>query len=147
LQALGIDPTRQYTQADWDAFNQKLSGRLYSIREALYAFTGSYPSYNDINAANASALRTALVNGQYVIAQSPASGTISSDGIIRNHAYAVLAVYQDAGAWKVRLYNPWGSDEGNGKTLDALGPSAPADDGIITLSWSQFTNNANFKAF
>ena len=68
--------------------------------------------------------------------------------IIGNHAYAVLAVYYDAGVWKVRLYNPWGMDRDNGGTIDAHDKSKPAaNDGVITLSWSQFTNTNNFKGY
>ena len=72
----------------------------------------------------------------------------SPDGVIGNHVYAVLAVFNDAGTWKVRLYNPWGTDRGTTTTIDAVDKSAPAaNDGVITLTWQQFTNGANFKGF
>jgi hypothetical protein len=147
LQALGIDPLAQHSQADWDAWNQRLGGRLYSVSDALYSFTGSYAPMSDIKSANALQLQSALAGGAFVLALSPNSGSISSDGIIRNHTYAVLRVYQDAGTWKVRLYNPWGTDEGNVTTLDKLDSAPAANDGIITLSWAQFTNSDNFQGY
>jgi RTX calcium-binding nonapeptide repeat (4 copies)/Calpain family cysteine protease len=148
LQALGLDPYKQFSQTDWDAANSKLSGRLYSISEALYGFTGIYPSYRDISSANPYTLAAALAHGDYLIAQSPAWGSVSADGVIRNHAYAILNVYQESGVWKVRLYNPWGMDRENGATMDSLDKSAGANnDGVVTLSWSQFTNANNFKGY
>ncbi len=147
LQALGLNPTKEYTRAEWDAASLKTGGRLYSIGEALYHFTGSYPTYKEISAANPQALQSALQRGDYLIAQSRIGSGVSGDGIVRNHAYAVLGVYQEGGVWKVKLYNPWGRDRENGTTLDKLDKSPPADDGVITLSWQQFTNGDNFKGF
>jgi Ca2+-binding RTX toxin-like protein len=137
LQALGLDPTKEYTLAQWDAWNQKTGGRLYSISEALFDYTGSASTYHAIDDANPQALQTALARGDYLVAQSRATSGISSDGVVGNHAYAVLAVYLEAGVWKVRLYNPWGADRD---------PSA-ASDGIITLTWQQFTSTNNFKGY
>jgi hypothetical protein len=148
LQALGLDPTRDYTSAEWNTWNQKTGGRLFSTGEALYDYTGSVPIYNAIGAANPQTLQSALTRGDYVLAQSHTDGGTSADGVIANHTYAVMAVFNDAGVWKVRLYNPWGTDRENGSTMDALDKSRPAaNDGIITLSWQQFTSTANFKGF
>jgi hypothetical protein len=143
LQALGVDPTKQYTQAQWDAINQKTNGQLYSVAEALYAFTGNHAYYTPIAAAGApQALQAVLARGNAVIAQSRPSGAyLSADDIIVNHAYAVTAVFYDNGAWKVRLYNPWGMNFVNGLS------APPSNDGFITLSWQQFTNSANFLGF
>ena len=147
LQGLGIDPYRESSKSDWDAANLKTKGRLYSISEALYNFTGSYASYKDLSSANPQALASALSRGEYLVAQRPSSGSVSLDGVIRKHAYAVLGVYQENGAWKVRLYNPWGMDRENGATLDSLDRAAAVNDGVVTLSWQQFTNTSNFKGF
>ena len=95
-------------------------------------------------------MQTSLAQGSAaVIAQSTSSGPyVSADGIIVNHAYAVTAVYNDNGTWKVRLYNPWGMDRENGATMDALDSSRPAaNDGFITITWQQFTNSNNFVGF
>lgn len=149
LQALGIDSSVPHTAAEWDTLNLKTNGRLYSIGEALYNFTGNVSMYHTIGLANPQTLQANLAHGDYVVAQSrSASGTVSADGIIGNHAYAVLAVYHDAGVLKVRLYNPWGMDRENGGTIDSLDKTHPAaNDGIITLTWQQFTNSANFKGY
>ena len=148
LQALGISPTNQYTQAQWDALNKKLNGRLYSIGEALYNFTGNAVAYNTIQKATPQALQASLAHGDAIVAQSATGAYVSSDGVIGNHSYAVLAVYSDAGVWKVRLYNPWGMDRDNGSTMDTLDKSHPAaNDGFITLTWQQFTKSANFMGY
>jgi hypothetical protein len=145
LQALGLDPTREYTQVEWDSWNQKTAGRLYSISEALYDYTGSVSASYAIGDATPQALQASLAHGDYVVAQSRSFSGISSDGVIGNHAYAVLATYFEAGVWKVRLYNPWGAI---GNAIDALDSShSVAKDGIITLSWQQFTNSNNFKGY
>jgi hypothetical protein len=147
LQALGIDPTRSYTDAEWDRWDQRNNGRLYSVGEAMYNFTGIYPTYNDISTARPLALQAALAHGDYLVAQS-GGAYVSADGIIGNHAYAITAVYYDAGGWKVRLYNPWGIDRENGATVDALDRSHPAaNDGYLTLSWQQFIRSNNFRGY
>jgi hypothetical protein len=149
LQALGLDPTRQYTRAEWDAWNVKTGGRLYSIADAIQNFTGCPATFSGISAANALKLQAALAHGDFIVAQSAGSGgTISADGVIGNHAYAVVGVYYDAGVWKVRLYNPWGMDRTDRVMLDTLDKSKPAaDDGFITLSWTQFVKTSNFKGY
>lgn len=149
LQALGIDPTRERTRTEWNTLNQQLNGRLFSIGEAIYHFTGATSTYNYISAANPQVLQTALARGNYLVAQSYASSVyVSANGIISNHAYVVTSIYLEAGVWKVRLYNPWGMDRENGGTIDSANRSAPAaNDGNITLTWAQFTNSANFKGF
>jgi hypothetical protein len=145
LQSLGIDPTVQHTNAQWDQLNQKSNGKLYSINDSLAYFTGRSTTFQAIANVKPQSLQASLSHGDDVVAQSQ-SGYVTADGIIGNHTYAVLAVYQDAGGWKVRLYNPWGMDRENGATIDSLDKSHPAaNDGVITLSWSQFTNLVNFK--
>ena len=148
LQAFGIDPTVEHSRSEWTTLDQNTNGRLFSIGEALYAFTGSVSSYNFINSANPQTLQASLMRGDYIVAQSRTGSGASADGIIGNHAYAVLAVYSEAGVWKIRLFNPWGTDRENGSTLDSLDKSKPAaNDGVIPLTWQQFTNSANFKGY
>jgi hypothetical protein len=55
-----------------------------------------------------------------------------------------MSVYYQSGMWKVRLYNPWGFDSENGRTIESLSGGPVLNNGFITLSWSQFTNSANF---
>jgi hypothetical protein len=146
LQALGIDWRVEHTRAEWNAIDKSKNGRLYSIAEALNAFTGSAAAYGAIDTARPQALQAALARGDYVVAQSRAATGVSGDGIVGYHAYAVLAVYQDSDTWNVRLYNTWAKDRENGSTIDSLDKSGPAaNDGFITLTWSQFANPNNFK--
>lgn len=150
LQALGINPYASYTTSQWNSLNSKLGGKLYSIGTALTNFTGRATTYSAISAATPYALRDALARGDYLIANSAVggSGGFSSAGVTYNHAYAVMAVYYEAGTWKVRLYNPWGTDREGGKTVDSLQLyRAAANDGYITLSWSQFVSTANFRGY
>lgn len=147
LQGLGIDTRVAHTSSEWSAFNQNAKGRLFSVAEALYNFTGSFATYSALAGADPLALQAGLARGDYLVAQSGGvSGSVSSIGIVGNHAYAVLAIFKESGIWKIRLYNPWGTDRGSTGTIDSLDKSnSPANDGIITLSWSQFTMAANFK--
>jgi hypothetical protein len=150
LQALGIDPNREYTVSQWSTMNQKTAGKLYSIGETIYHFTGAVSTYYTIKEAAPQQLQSALARGDYIIVNSRSvSGYLSADGIVGNHAYSVLGVYQEAGIWKVRLYNPWGKDTLNATTtIDTLDKSRPAaNDGFITLSWQQFTSSANFQSY
>ena len=57
----------------------------------------------------------------------------------------MLSVYYQGGMWKVELYNPWGFDSANGRTIEALSGSPPTNKGFITLSWSQFGSTTNFQ--
>jgi hypothetical protein len=146
LKAYNINYQQYYSSGQWDSFNQQSGGRLYSIGQAIYDFTGASGTYYTINQANPQTLQTALTQKAYiVVATFPGSGKVSADGIIGNHVYAVLAVFSQNGKWYVRLYNPWGMDSTNGRTIDPLGPAV--NDGIITVTWQQFTNPANFQNF
>ena len=149
LQSLGISYTTGYTAAQWNSLNQKTGYRLFSVADSLLSFTGTPAYYYDIGRASPQTLQASLAHGDYVVASSyNASGYVSGDGIVGNHAYAVMAVYQEAGTWKVRLYNPWGTDGTNGRTIDAARTGTAAkNDGFITLTWAQFTNPRNFRSY
>ncbi len=141
LQALGIDTDAMTKRADWTAANNATGGKLFSISEAIAAYTGSSAVYSDIGSAKAQTLQAALARGDSILAQTRAASGTTADGIIGNHVYAVLGVYQEAGVWKVKLYNPWGTDRENGTTRDG------ANDGFITLTWTQFVSTANFRGY
>jgi Calpain family cysteine protease/RTX calcium-binding nonapeptide repeat (4 copies) len=146
LQAYGINPNQNYTTAQWNTFNTNTGGKLYSIGQAIADFTGCASTMNNVASLTPQQLQAALAAKQYVIAQSrQVNNYLSSDGIVGNHAYAVMKVYYQGGMWKVQLYNPWGVDSLNGRTIDSLDTSKSAsNDGYITLSWQQFTSSANF---
>lgn len=150
LQALGVNPAQAYTQAQWDAINSKDGGQLYSIADAMHAFTGNIAYYTSMSMAGSpQALQAELAAGDIVIAQSPTGASAANAlGIILNHAYAVTQVYEQNGTWKVRLYNPWGTDGEPGVMIDSLDTTDPAaNNGFITLTWQQFTSAANFLGF
>jgi hypothetical protein len=56
-----------------------------------------------------------------------------------------MSIYYQGGMWKVQLYNPWGFDSVNGKTIESLAGGPPQNKGFITLSWQQFINSNNFQ--
>lgn len=149
LQALGINPNAAYSTSQWSALNQRTGGRLNSVGDALTMFTGAPNHYNEMHRADPVAMQYALARGDYLVASSvPTSGYISSNGIIGNHAYAVMDVYKDGSTWKVRLYNPWGTDRDNGQTIDSQRTGVAAkNDGFITLTWAQFVNTSNFRGY
>jgi len=145
LQALGINPTAYRTDSAWNALNTQLKGRLYSINDAVTMFTGRATTYRPVTDYGVTVLRDALARGDFLVANTPTGSGFSADGIARFHAYAVMAVYYEAGTWKVRLYNPWGMDRDGSRTMDSLRTgTAAANDGYITLTWAQFDNPANF---
>jgi hypothetical protein len=86
-------------------------------------------------------LQSALQAGQPVTASTPDWGKdaagqqiIEKDGIIGDHAYAIIDVYQQQGQWRVTLYNPWGFD---GVTAATDG----SDDGLIDITWNSFVEH------
>jgi Ca2+-binding RTX toxin-like protein len=69
------------------------------------------------------------------------------------HRYSVLEVFQDAGVWKVELFNPRAYDgthdpDGKDGPLTSF-PIEPvgADDGVFYVKWSDFTNPAYFTNY
>jgi hypothetical protein len=145
LEQLGIDPAVSRTEAQWDALNRSTGGSLYSVADAIYAFTGRPAHFMTMNAMTPQALQASLSRGELAVASSVSGYGTTADGIIRDHAYAVMSVYYQSGMWKVQLYNPWGFDSTNGRTIEALSGSPPKNIGFITISWAQFIHNVNFQ--
>jgi hypothetical protein len=146
LQSYGVDYNDPKMADNWKSLDKKSGGKLSSAGQALYDFTGWRASWVAIGSAKPQAMADALSGGDYLVACSVGNDKkkgLSPDGIAYNHAYAVRAVYYDHG-WKVRLYNPWHSDRGDGKTIDQ---SNPKDDGFITLPWSTFVRTTNFQGY
>jgi hypothetical protein len=105
---------------------------------AMDALTPGTSRWASISAASASAVRSQVYStATYgMVAASKSSGT--TGGVVANHSYMIYDAFTENGAWKIRLYNPWGRDSAGG-ALDGN------DDGMITLTWSQFT--ANFTGY
>ncbi len=154
----GRDPGRKlwvtlyqkaYLQA-WGVKSRDSDGRLLSSGQwkspngtgwqnagnALDAIAKGWSKWTSIDNASASTIRSQVydnaTNG--MVASSKDSGT--TNNVVKNHAYMIYDAFTENGAWKIRLYNPWAKD----------GASKPADgknDGLITLTWSQFKANFN----
>jgi hypothetical protein len=140
LASLGVSYSGAKTDADWDADNARTGGRLYDSAHALQSFTNRPTATKDIAQTSPDKMRLALSLGSAVVFGSiPGGGKkdLTADGVVSNHAYALLRVYQQGSQWYADLYNPWKTDAGNKSKVGPAGsPGATADDGIITLTWS-----------
>lgn len=106
----------------------------YDFRDhqrALYAMSGWTTSARTIasnqSTQTAATMRQAILSGDLLTA----GGT--------GHAYGVVDVYQENGTWKVKLYNPWGSDATHQKMSFANGTRS--NDGEIIVDWNTFRAN------
>jgi Ca2+-binding RTX toxin-like protein len=110
---------------------------------ALHALTGAAYTHIAVGNASPAALRSQLgvASNLGFVAGAKDSGT--AEGVVADHAYAVVDCYYQNGEWRVKLYNPWKHDykaeDGTYTTLDG------ADDGFVTLTWDQFV--ANFDGY
>lgn len=111
-----------------------------SASDLLTRLTGWDATAVSLASATPATLRSAVQAGQAVVALTY-DGTAATPGVVPNHAYTVLGVTWEGGAWWVRLRNPWGRD------FDPATRSTPMglDDGIISLRWDQFA--ADFYAY
>lgn len=91
--------------------------------------------------ATAVSLDSATPAGLRAVVALTYDGTAATPGVVPNHAYTVLGVTWEGGAWWVRLRNPWGRDFDPATRGTPTGP----DDGIIWLRWDQFV--ADFSAY
>lgn len=100
---------------------------------ALDAISPGGSKYTSIGNADAATLRSQIYNTNVhgLVASSKDSGTTAN--IVSNHAYMIYDCFTENGVWKVRLYNPWGRD--NTSSTDGK------NDGMVTLSWTQFKSN------
>ncbi|MBI3412214.1 MAG: hypothetical protein HY040_28115 [Planctomycetes bacterium] len=98
---------------------------------ALTALTGQKATFMPTSGALPADLRRLIQAGKKMVANT--NLTVESR-IVADHAYMVMDVYQDSGGWKLRLYNPWGHD-------GPLASTDGADEGIIIITWAEFTAN------
>jgi len=145
LQSLGVSYTGSKTSADWDADHARTGGRLFDATDALRTFTNRPTSSKTVANTTPAKMQQALAAGSAVVLGSvPGSQKkdLTPDGIARNHAYALLRVYQQGSQWYADLYNPWKSDASNKTKIGPPGSAgASADDGIVTLEWSVVSRN------
>lgn len=129
LQEMGV----RWNDTDYANWANRYGDRFQRADAALIAITGT-ANWNPapttgLSAADLSNLTLAVMANRPAIALTR-TGSLSSYGLIEDHAYTVLSVQTNSsGATTVTLRNPWGSD----------GPIRQgADDGIITISWNTF---------
>ncbi|MCI0379130.1 MAG: C2 family cysteine protease [Gemmataceae bacterium] len=105
------------------------TGKLWQHASvALQAITGQVGQFTPYNSSVAATMRQQLLTGKKLVGLT--EGSVNGE-LITNHAYAVLDVFSQNGAWKLKLFNPWGHDR-NGTALDGV------DDGVLTISWSTY---------
>lgn len=149
LIALGLDPNRYYSNADWDALNARTGGRLYDPADALRQFTGRGVARSTPAQADFDALKAKLDQGAAAVAYSfhSATRTANPAGVMGNTDYAVRRLFTDSSGRKwVELYNPLGTDSGNGRLMDNAPGAVKMNDGVVTLTWDDFRRSSNFTA-
>jgi hypothetical protein len=149
LISFGIDPARSYSDAEWDALNDRSGGKLYDPAHALRQFTGRGVATLYPPGASFTTVKAALDRGAAAVAYSyrATSRTANWFGIAGDTSYVVRRLFTDTrGKQWVELYNPTGSDVGNGKLLDYAAGAVQQNDGIITITWDDFRRSSNFTA-
>jgi hypothetical protein len=149
LISLGIDPNRYYSNADWDALNTRTGGKLYDPLHALRQFTGRTVTTMSPYSATFWNLKYRLDRGAAAVAFSYklSTQTINSTGVRSNSEYVVRRLFTDrySRQW-VELYNPLGTDRGDGRLMDNAPDAVRQNDGIVTMLWSDFQKWSNFTA-
>jgi RTX calcium-binding nonapeptide repeat (4 copies) len=149
LISFGIDPARSYSDAEWNALNDRTGGKLYDPVHALRQFTGRGVATLYPPGTTFTTVKTALDRGAAAVAYSfrASTRTPNSFGIAGDTSYVLRRLFTDArGRQWAELYNPTGSDVGNGKLLDYLPGAVQQNDGIITIPWDDFRRSSNFTA-
>ncbi len=134
LQEMGV----RWDDPNVDGWVAKYGDGFQRADRGLIALTGDArwrgESGSGLSSDDLSALRRAVAGGRPVIALTATPDerprlNFAGVGLVARHAYAVVALRDDArGTW-VRLRNPWGTD----------GPARQgADDGVIEISWNVF---------
>ncbi len=114
---------------------------------ALTTLTGYSSAWVDNGSMDPAAIRRDMYASNPYIQIASSNQTTSSNKVIGDHAYVIYDIFQINGAWQVRLYNPWGTDgfkRADG-TINYGGTLDGNSDGLVTLSWSEFT--ANFSGY
>ncbi|MCA9054672.1 MAG: hypothetical protein KDA75_12595, partial [Planctomycetaceae bacterium] len=139
-----INWSTKMTDAAWDAANTKYGG-LYSVQKAIQQMHGWKTGAKASSGVSGQWIKDALAAKKVVILSTPGDkkkADRTPSGLVTGHAYAVVSAFQQNGVWKVKVYNPWGTDgtlTNNSKTTAKDG----TDDGYITLTLSEVQNPRN----
>jgi hemolysin type calcium-binding protein len=147
LISYGIDPTRFYTNTEWDAQNTRTRGKLYDPADALRQFTGRAVTTLYPSSADFSTIKWRLERGGAAVAYSYRSTARkpNSAGVMGDTSYVVHRLFTDtSGRRWVELCNPLGTDCGDGRLLDKAPGAVQQNDGVVTLSWDDFRRSSNF---
>jgi hypothetical protein len=128
---VGFDP---YSPASMLSFPGEVNGD-----RAFTSITGLIGSSGNIDGAMVS---LTVVGFQSVV--NSRTGVNAADynaATGAGHRYAVLSVYQSAGVWYVRIYNPWGYDGVNDPRVRPIADGN--NDGFMTLTWDNFRATMN----
>jgi Ca2+-binding RTX toxin-like protein len=145
--SFGLDPARYYAKEDFEALNNRTGGRFFSPADALRQFTGRTVSTLTPARADFWTLKGQVDRGQAAVVYSYGAGarTANWTGVMGDTTYMVRRVFTDvAGRAWVELGNPLGTDRGDGALVDNAPGAIRQNDGIVTMSWSDFQRSSNF---
>ncbi|HJZ94312.1 MAG TPA: hypothetical protein VKE40_25840 [Gemmataceae bacterium] len=148
LISYGIDPSRSYSDSEWASLNAHTGGRLFDPGFALRQITGRSVYTMSPSQIDFATLKSRLDRGAAVVAYSFRDSDHGPNwfGIAGDSDYVVRRLFVDNfGRQWVELYNPTGSDVGNGKLLDNAPGATHQNDGLITLAWVDFQRSSNFS--
>jgi len=137
LQSYHVRTDSLKTDSQWETDHVASGRRLFDPEAALADFTAASATSGDTKSTTAAAVQQLLAKGKLVLLGSDEGASdFTANEVVRDHAYALLRVYQQGNAWYADLFNPWHKDA----IWSAVGPkgsrgAASAGDGIVTLSW------------
>ena len=149
LISFGIDPAHYYSNTDWDNLNVKSGGKLYDPANALHQFTGRTVTTQTPASTTFATLKAKVDAGAAAVAFSfkATTTTANSAGVMGNTNYAVRRLFMDSyGRQWIELFNPLGTDAGNGRLVDNAPGAVRQNEGIVTYLWSDFVRSSNFTS-
>ena len=145
--SFGLDPARYYAKEDFDALNARTGGRFYSPADALRQFTGRAVATLTPARADYWTLKSQVDRGLAAVAYSyrASTRTANGPGVMGDTTYVVRRLFTDSlGRKWVELGNPLGTDRGDGALVDNAPGATRQNDGVVTVSWTDFQRSSNF---
>lgn len=148
MQSFGINPAVYRTDAEWKQLNASHGNKLFDPADALRQFTGRTTSTRTPSLLDFKSLQSQLSqkHAAVAVAYSGSPYSVNSTGVSAGVTYAIRQVFTDTkGKQWVQLYNPQGVDTVTGKRVDNNPYLPKGNDGLITLSWTDFRKSSNFS--